>query len=178
MLNNPKGEAMKKVWDRVRGHFEQYVSRYSVAALAVLTPLAGLLGSVAASLGGAGSPGGKAALAAASAVGTAIAGVTFIKNSGIWQMLDKFGAAPGVQVARRSPIQPTKPGQAIAEQSNNAPASSDPVITTPTGVVSGVVSPDPTAARAVPADYDDSVHEPTDGQPDEPVAPDPEVGSL
>lgn len=81
------------VWSRIRGHLSEYVARYSVLALAVLTPAAGLLGTLAADLGGADTPLGRALLAAASALGVAAAGVVFIRNLGVWQMLDRFGTA-------------------------------------------------------------------------------------
>lgn len=81
---------------RLKGHFQEYVARYSILALAVLVPLSGALGTVAANLGGADSTGGRIALGVSSAVGTAIAGVTFLRNLGVWQMLDTFGTAPGV----------------------------------------------------------------------------------
>lgn len=87
---------MKSLLGRLRGHFQEYVARYSVLALAVLTPLSGALGTIAANLGGADTPVGRLAVGAASALGTAAAGVVFIRNLGIWQMLDKFGTAPGV----------------------------------------------------------------------------------
>lgn len=129
---------------RLRGHFEQYVARYSVLALAVLAPASGLLGTVAAKLGGAATPGGRIALGAASAVATAIAGVTFIRNLGIWQMLDQFGAAPGVQSIASKPlaavlnnvagstaetsgtIEPDADSQSVLEPSDGVPPDLDP----------------------------------------------------
>lgn len=86
------------LWERLRGHFQEYIARYSVLALAILTPLAALLGSVAADLGGVNTSTGRAVTAAASAIGVAIVGVTFIRNLGIWQMLDSFGVAPGIHI--------------------------------------------------------------------------------
>ena len=93
---------MKSLWGRLRGHFQQYVARYSVLALAVLTPAAGLLGTLGADLGGVDTPAGRVAFAAASALGTAAAGVVFIRNLGIWQMLDQFGTAPGAAPSQSS----------------------------------------------------------------------------
>lgn len=87
---------MRSLFARLRGHFQENVARYAVLALSILTPASGLLGTAAAHLGGADSQGGRIALGAASAVATAIAGVTFIRNLGIWQMLDRFGVAPSV----------------------------------------------------------------------------------
>lgn len=95
------------MFNRLKGHFQEYISRYAVLALAILTPLAGLLGSVAADLGGADTKAGHAVLAAASALGVAAAGVVFIRNLGIWQMLDQFGTAPGVHPV--APAMPTPP---------------------------------------------------------------------
>lgn len=76
---------------KVLAHVSQYVARYSVLAIAVLTPAAGLLGAAAADLGGVNTSVGRALLATASALGTAAAGVVFIRNLGIWQLFDKFG---------------------------------------------------------------------------------------
>jgi hypothetical protein len=87
---------MSKLWSRLRGHFQEYVSRYAVLAIAVLTPASALLGELAGDLGGVDTSSGRAILAVASALGTAAAGVIFIRNLGLWQMLDQFGTAPGV----------------------------------------------------------------------------------
>lgn len=72
--------------NKLAAHIEKYIARYSVLALAVLTPLAGLLGSLAADLGGDGTPAGRYVTAGASAVGVAIGGATFLSNLGKWQM--------------------------------------------------------------------------------------------
>jgi hypothetical protein len=85
---------MNKLWARVRGHFQEYVNRYAVLAIAVLTPAAALLGALAANLGGVDTSTGRAVLGAASAVTAAAAGLTWLKNSAVWQMLDRFGPAP------------------------------------------------------------------------------------
>jgi len=84
----------KRIWGRLRGHFQEYVARYCVLAIAVLTPAAGLLGTLAADIGDETGL-GKALLGATSALGTAAAGFKFIQNLGLWQMLDTFGTAPG-----------------------------------------------------------------------------------
>lgn len=97
---------LSKLWSRLRGHFSEYVSRYAVLATAVLTPAAGLAGAAAADLGGVDTPVGRALLAIASALGTAVAAVTFIRNLGIWQMLDTFSTAPGVRAAASHELAP------------------------------------------------------------------------
>lgn len=87
---------LSKVWGRLRGHFTEYVSRYAVLAVAVLTPAAGLAGTAAADLGGVNTAIGRALLGVAATLTTGAAGVMFIGRLGIWQMLDSFGTAPGV----------------------------------------------------------------------------------
>lgn len=81
---------------KLRGHLQEYVSRYTILAAAILTPVAGLLGAFAADLGGADSPAGRAVLAGAAAIGTAGTFLVFIRNMGVWQMLDEFGTAPNL----------------------------------------------------------------------------------
>lgn len=66
-------------------HIDTNISRYATLATAVLTPLAALLGAVAAQLGGIDTSTGRALLAAASAIGTAVAGITWIINRGKWE---------------------------------------------------------------------------------------------
>lgn len=77
--------------DKITNHIEEYIARYTVLLLAILTPAAGLLGELASNLGGADTTSGKYVLGAASAVGTAIAGVTFLKNLGEYQKVRDFG---------------------------------------------------------------------------------------
>jgi hypothetical protein len=107
-----------KLFDRLRGHFQQHVAKYAVLVIAVLTPLAGLLGTVGADVGGASTPVGKALLGGAAALGTAITGVQYVRNLGIWQMLDTFGAAPGVT----QPAAPPLPASQSAPASNSLPS--------------------------------------------------------
>lgn len=76
-------------------HVEEYVARYTVLLLAVLTPAAGLLGSLAADLGGSDTSAGRAVLAGASALTVAAGGVVFLKNLGGYQQLRDFGATAG-----------------------------------------------------------------------------------
>lgn len=78
---------------KVTSHIEEYIARYTVLILAILTPFAGLLGSIAADLGGTDTSTGRAVLAAASALGVAIGGVTFLKNLGNYQALRDFGSS-------------------------------------------------------------------------------------
>lgn len=78
---------MRKVLD----HMEENIARYTILALAVLVPLSGLLGQLGADLGGVDTPAGKIALGAVSALGTVIAGLTFLNNLGKYQMLRDFG---------------------------------------------------------------------------------------
>lgn len=66
-------------------HIDTNISRYATLATAVLTPLAALLGAVAAQLGGIDTSTGRALLAAASGIGTAVAGITWIINRGKWE---------------------------------------------------------------------------------------------
>lgn len=146
---------------RLRGHFQEYVARYTVLALAILTPASGALGAAAARLGGADTQGGRIALAGASALATAIAGVTFLRNLGVWQMLDKFGAAPGV-----APAPATKP----------APSPGSTPATPPTDEDNSVLAP----TDGLPSDASEA--NPPDPAPPPPPAPttpaEPEVGSL
>jgi hypothetical protein len=65
-------------------HIDTYVSRYATLAIAILTPAAGLLGTAAADLGNQTSL-GKALLAATSALGFAVAGITWLYNRGKWE---------------------------------------------------------------------------------------------
>jgi hypothetical protein len=89
-------------------HIESNVSRYATLLTAVLTPLAALLGAVAAQLGGVDTGTGRALLAAASAVGTAVAGVTWIYNRGKWERTvgnilsedDKLGLGDIIRLAK------------------------------------------------------------------------------
>lgn len=156
--------SVKSLWGRLRGHFEEYVARYTVLALAVLTPVAGLLGALAADLGGAGSPGGRAALAVASAVGTAIAAVTFLRNLGIWQMLDTFGTAPGVGPGLRE--KPDAPQTVVAGGDvsvETAPAPAE-TASAPTSVgTSPQAPPDAAPPAAQPTDANPPVPD-VDGQ--------------
>lgn len=94
---------LRQFWARARGHFRENVARYAVLATAILTPVAGLLGELAADVGGADTPAGRTVLAASAAIGTAIAAVTFIRNLGVWQMLDTFGVAPNTPPAEDVP---------------------------------------------------------------------------
>jgi hypothetical protein len=151
---------IKKVWQKLRGHFQEYVARYSVLALAVLTPAAGLLGEMAADLGGVNTGAGRVVLAAASALGTAAAGVVFIRNLGIWQMLDAFGVAPGA---------PSPPVVAPAVQ----PTALEPMVGTLVGAGAQPVEPvepmisDP---ASIPPDVDASGLAANDGEPSDRLA--------
>jgi hypothetical protein len=141
---------MTKLWSRVRGHFQEYIARYAVLATAVLTPVAGLAGAAAADLGGIDTPGGRAALAIASAAGTGIAAVTFIRNLGIWQMLDTFGIAPGASVTTIAPpaAAPSEEEvRALAQRHPDAEmgAGQEPLPTTPDRDRSGEEPIDPVA---------------------------------
>jgi hypothetical protein len=114
---------MKKLWSRLRGHFQENVARYSVLAVGILTPTAGYLGTLAAQFG-ADTPVGKALIGASSAIGVAIAGITFIRNLGIWQMLDQFGTAPGVSGPASRPLSGTIPVQVSSGWVTSPPTSS------------------------------------------------------
>lgn len=151
---------MKKVWNRLRGHFQENVARYATIATAVLTPAAGLLGTLAANLGGADTQAGRYVIGAASAIGFAITAVTFIRNLGIWQMLDEFGTAPGALPKVTTQI--TKPIPTGGEPPS--PAS--------------VAEVDELTQEPSEPDGDDQVHEATDGDPDEVVEEDPEVADA
>jgi hypothetical protein len=76
---------------KITSHVEEYIARYTVLALAVLTPLAGLLGALAADLGGVDTSMGRAVTSAAAAVGVAIAAATFLHNLGQYQVVRDFG---------------------------------------------------------------------------------------
>lgn len=76
---------------KITSHVEEYIARYAVLLLTILVPLAAFLGQLAADLGGADTPAGKAVLGAAAAVGTAIAGVTYLMNLGKYQIARDFG---------------------------------------------------------------------------------------
>jgi hypothetical protein len=78
-----KGTLMQKL-GKLLLHVERYVSRYATLTIAILTPLAGLLGTLAAEIGNQNAL-GKALLAATSAIGMAIAGVTWLYNRGKWE---------------------------------------------------------------------------------------------
>lgn len=70
---------------KITAHVQEYIGRYVVVATVVLLPLSGLLGSLAAQLGGIDTRVGRAALAAASAVGTAAAVGVWLRNLGLWE---------------------------------------------------------------------------------------------
>jgi hypothetical protein len=74
-------------------HFEEYVARYAVLAVAILTPAVGLLGSLAANAGGVETSSGRALLAVGSAIGFALTAATFLKNLGSYQIVRDFDAA-------------------------------------------------------------------------------------
>lgn len=82
--------------DALRDHFEEYIGRYAVVASPFLIGLAALLGKVAADLGGLDTPAGKAAVAAASAVGTAATIATWLVGLGKWQAAEVVAEGPGV----------------------------------------------------------------------------------
>lgn len=135
---------MKKILGRLRGHFQEYVARYSVLVLAVLVPASGLAGAAAADLGGVDTPVGRALLAIAAALGTAASGVTFIKNLGVWQMLDSFGTAPHVQQVASRPLEP-----AVARVGHVlAPDADDSVHAVTDGEPYGEVKPDEAVGSA------------------------------
>lgn len=85
--------------EALRGHFQEHIAKYAVLVLSILTAASTLMGSLAADLGGVHSQIGVALLMAVSGLGTAAKGVTYIKNLGLWQMLDSFGVAPGSPAA-------------------------------------------------------------------------------
>ena len=74
---------------RIADHLSEYVARYTVLVIVVLTPLAGALGEVAAKLGGVDTQAGRAVLGAASALAAIIAGATFLNNLGRWQIAER-----------------------------------------------------------------------------------------
>lgn len=78
---------------RIADHLSEYVARYTVLVIVVLTPLAGALGEVAAKLGGVDTQAGRAVLGAASALAAIIAGATFLNNLGRWQIAERQRAA-------------------------------------------------------------------------------------
>lgn len=143
---------------RLRGHFQENVARYAVLALAVLTPASGLLGTAAAKLGGADTQAGRIALGAASVVATGIAGITFIRNLGIWQMLDRFGQAPGTpdRIPLQGELAASKLGLAASKLAGESVGS------TPVDDLPPLEVPD--------ADSQDLL-EPTDGLPSEETPP-------
>ena len=144
---------------KILSHISEYVARYSVLAIAVLTPTSALLGTVAADLGGIDTGIGKALLAVSAALGTAAAGVVFIRNLGIWQILNRFEKvtslgglvgeltkpAPKVVVEVTAP-----PAPAPAVVTKPAPAKPHKPITPPP-VVPGVTPPIPQPAPTHPA---------------------------
>jgi hypothetical protein len=78
---------------KITSHVEEYIARYAVLLLTILVPIAAFLGQLAADLGGADTPAGRAVLGAASAVGVAIAGVTYLMNLGKYQIKRDFDSA-------------------------------------------------------------------------------------
>jgi hypothetical protein len=89
-------------------HVEEYIARYTVLAMAILVPLAGLLGQLAADLGGNDTPAGRAVLGAAAMVGSAAGFVIFLKNLGEYQKARDFGSILGdanklIQIAKQVP---------------------------------------------------------------------------
>jgi hypothetical protein len=137
---------MSRVWSRLRGHFQEYVSRYAVLVLAVLVPASTLLGKLAADIGVDTRVGQYIAMGSA-ALATGAAGVTFIKNMGIWQMLDTFGTAPGTAAATRElvplpPLPPVYEGPVPEDESDEALALSDGEAVDPKA------APDPDASEA------------------------------
>lgn len=168
---------MKTLSSRVRGHLQQYVNRYAVLAIGVLTPAAGLLGALGAQLGGVDTQAGRTVLGAAAAVTTAIAGLTWLRNSAIWQFLDRFGTTP--QAALKTII--TLDGNQVAHTANAAAkkAAADKAAPVGTSTYSA-----PTAPVTPPPDVDTSGQALTEGMPAVPSgspideaesAPDPEV---
>lgn len=74
---------------RIADHLSEYVARYTVLVIVVLTPLAGALGEIAAKLGGVDTQTGRALLGAASALAAIVAGATFLNNLGRWQIAER-----------------------------------------------------------------------------------------
>jgi hypothetical protein len=144
--------------NRPQTHFQEHIAKYATLAVAILTPTAGLLGSAAADLGGADTKVGHALIGAASALGAAVAGITYIRNLGIWQMLDKFGIAPGIAAATKPPMfavgpnQPAVPLRPPSQISSPTPAA---------GVL--ITQDDPTTPY-----YDELTETFSDGVDDEP----------
>lgn len=140
----------------LKGHLQEHIAKYATLAVSILTPVAGLLGSEAANLGGADTKVGHALLGASAALGAAVAGIVYIKNLGIWQMLDKFGVAPGV-VTPRTPLgvagSAAKPGDPVSAHLGVQPIQagtmgpSGPGMTPPGGWSAGFTGAIPTVGE-------------------------------
>lgn len=76
---------------KILSHVEEYAARYAVLVIAVLTPAAALLGELAADLGGSDTPAGRAILGATAALAVVVAGATFLRNLGKYQIVRDFG---------------------------------------------------------------------------------------
>lgn len=112
---------------RIINHVEEYVARYTVLLLAVLTPAAALLGSLAADLGGADTPAGRAALGLASALGVALGAVEFLRNLGPYQKLRDFGvdADSLLDLVRQAKLLPPVETGAKPDRPEDNPSASD-----------------------------------------------------
>lgn len=72
--------------NKVIAHIQENIGRYVVVLAPFLTGLAALLGTAAADLGGVDTSVGRAVTAVATALGTAAAIATWLRNLGIWQI--------------------------------------------------------------------------------------------
>lgn len=154
----------------VLGHVSEYVERYTVLGIGVLTSVSGFLGTLAADLGGADTAAGRAVLGATAALSTASAGLIWLRGRREWKLLETFGplatsllggsgqdksvpvigTAPKAKAPPKAPAEPPKPVQAphAVEQptvSHDAPTKVVPVPPTPASTTPSQSPPPPAA---------------------------------
>jgi hypothetical protein len=129
-------------------HFPQYVERYTVLGIGVLTSASGLLGTLAADLGGADTAVGRAILGATAALSTATAGLIWLRGRREWVILEKWGPV----VAKT-----LEPG-GLSKQDSSVPVIAMPAMATGTHVA---VTPTPTTVASPPRKPVDMGQHPT-----------------
>lgn len=105
-------------------HVEENVGRYSIVAIGVLTPAAGLLGQVADNLGGHATPTGRTVLGASAAVSVLLSGAVWLHNLGKWQMARDFGKAADLAIGEIEAA--VKPDNPDAEADKPKQSAADP----------------------------------------------------